>query len=233
VTAAPELALGARFVGPSLDTSHYSQVAPASRRSAAEVLADPVTMLGSLTLTNRGDSWGATMRAVVRWLMKHVVLLSLLTAPAAGCSAERDDSTADATTSSSIATEGPIAFVAQARATTFGRKDFAAASDGGAVAAREGRVRRAGHRGPGFPSGRPATGAVGGTPDDHRSHGVRQERGAPPLPTACQRHPLTWRRYMPGPRGPAARGGQRAPAVTTGSKESQVSPEAQPRQAPP
>jgi hypothetical protein len=69
------------------------------------------------------------MRAVVRWLIKHVVLLSLLTAPAAGCSAESDDSTADATTSSSMATAGPGRFVAEARAMTFGTKDLAAASD--------------------------------------------------------------------------------------------------------
>ena len=69
------------------------------------------------------------MRAVVRWLMKHVVLLSLLTAPAAGCSTESDDSTADATTSSSIAKAGPVPFVAEARAMTFGTKDIAAASD--------------------------------------------------------------------------------------------------------
>jgi Protein of unknown function (DUF732) len=62
--------------------------------------------------------------------MKHVVLLSLLTAPAAGCSAERDDSTADATTSLSIATAGPGPFVAEARAMTFGSRDLAAASDG-------------------------------------------------------------------------------------------------------
>ena len=62
--------------------------------------------------------------------MKHVVLLSLLTAPAAGCSAERDDSTANATTSSSMATTGPVPFVAEARAMTFGSKDLAAASDG-------------------------------------------------------------------------------------------------------
>jgi hypothetical protein len=61
--------------------------------------------------------------------MKHVVLLGLLTAPAAGC-AERDDSTADATTSSSIATAGPVPFVGEARAMTFGSKDLAAASDG-------------------------------------------------------------------------------------------------------
>jgi Protein of unknown function (DUF732) len=63
--------------------------------------------------------------------MKHVVLLGLLTAPAAGCSPERDDSTADATTTSSaIATAGPVTFVAEARAMTFGNKDLAAASDG-------------------------------------------------------------------------------------------------------
>ena len=70
------------------------------------------------------------MRAVVRWLMKHVVLFSLLTAPAAGCSADRDDSPADATTSSSVATAGRGRFVADAKALTFGSKDLAAASDG-------------------------------------------------------------------------------------------------------
>jgi hypothetical protein len=69
------------------------------------------------------------MRAVVGWLMKHVVLLSILTVPAAGCSTERDDSTGEATTSSSIATAGPVPFVAEARAMTFGTKDLAAASD--------------------------------------------------------------------------------------------------------
>jgi hypothetical protein len=70
------------------------------------------------------------MPAVVRWLIKHVVLLSLLTAPAAGCSAERDDSTADATPSLSIATAGPGPFVAEAREMTFGSRDLAAASNG-------------------------------------------------------------------------------------------------------
>jgi hypothetical protein len=59
-----------------------------------------------------------------------MVLLSLLTAPAAGCSAEGDDSTADATTSSSIVTTGPGPFVTDARAMTFGTKNLAAASDG-------------------------------------------------------------------------------------------------------
>jgi hypothetical protein len=72
---------------------------------------------------------GGTMRAVVRWLMKCVVLLSLLTAPAAGCGAESDDSTADATASSSIATPRPGPFVAEARAMTFGTKGLAAASN--------------------------------------------------------------------------------------------------------
>jgi hypothetical protein len=62
--------------------------------------------------------------------MKHVVLLGLLTAPAAGCSAERDDTSVDATTSSAMATAGPAAFVAEARAMSFGSKDLAAASDG-------------------------------------------------------------------------------------------------------
>jgi hypothetical protein len=62
--------------------------------------------------------------------MRHVVLLSLLTVPTAGCTTERDDNTADATTSSSIATAGPGPFVAEAREMTFGAKDLAAASAG-------------------------------------------------------------------------------------------------------
>ena len=62
--------------------------------------------------------------------MKHVVLLGLLTAPAAGCGAERDDSPAEATTSSAMATAGSGAFVAEAQAMSFGTKDLAAASDG-------------------------------------------------------------------------------------------------------
>jgi Protein of unknown function (DUF732) len=69
------------------------------------------------------------MRAVARWLIQRVVLLSLLTAPAAGCTTEKDDSTADATTSSSIATAGPVPFVTEARTMTFGTKDLAAASN--------------------------------------------------------------------------------------------------------
>jgi hypothetical protein len=69
------------------------------------------------------------MRAMARWLIKHVALLSLLTALAAGCSTENDVSTADATTSSSIATAGPVPFVTEARAMAFGTKNLVAASD--------------------------------------------------------------------------------------------------------
>jgi Protein of unknown function (DUF732) len=69
------------------------------------------------------------MRVVIRWLMKHVVLLCILTAAAAGCSTDNDNNTADATTSSSIATAGPVPFVIEARAMTFGTKDLTAASD--------------------------------------------------------------------------------------------------------
>jgi hypothetical protein len=71
------------------------------------------------------------MRAVVRWLMNHGVLLGLLALSGASCSAETNNSTTDATTtSSSTATAGPGPFVAEARAMTFGTKDLAAASDG-------------------------------------------------------------------------------------------------------
>lgn len=71
------------------------------------------------------------MRAVVRWLMNHGVLLGLLTLSGAGCSAETNNSTTGATTTSSAtATAGPGPFVAEARAMTFGNKDLAAASDG-------------------------------------------------------------------------------------------------------
>jgi hypothetical protein len=69
------------------------------------------------------------MRAVVRWLTRYVALLGILTLPSTGCAQETND-TVDATTSSSTATTAPVAFVAQARAMTFGTKDLAAASDG-------------------------------------------------------------------------------------------------------
>ena len=70
------------------------------------------------------------MRAVVRWLTRYVTLLGVLALPGTGCSAETDNSTRDATTSSATATEGPGPFVAEARGMTFGNKDLAAASDG-------------------------------------------------------------------------------------------------------
>jgi hypothetical protein len=70
------------------------------------------------------------MRAVVRWLTKYVVFLGVLALPGAGCSQQSANSTADATTSLSTATAAPAAFVAEARAMSFGTKDLAAASDG-------------------------------------------------------------------------------------------------------
>ena len=74
------------------------------------------------------------MRVVVRWLTKYVVLLGVLALPGAGCSQQSANSAADATTTTtttlSTATAGPAAFVAEARAMSFGTKDLAAASDG-------------------------------------------------------------------------------------------------------
>jgi hypothetical protein len=72
------------------------------------------------------------MRAVVRWLTKYVALLGLLALPSTGCGNETNNNTTEATTttSSSTAITGPVAFVAQARAMTFGTKDLAAATDG-------------------------------------------------------------------------------------------------------
>jgi hypothetical protein len=70
------------------------------------------------------------MRVVVRWLARYVALLGALTLAGAGCG-QQSNSTADATaTSSSIATTGPVAFVGEARAMSFGTKDLAGASDG-------------------------------------------------------------------------------------------------------
>jgi hypothetical protein len=70
------------------------------------------------------------MRVVVRWLARYVALLGVLTLPGAGCS-QQSNSTADATaTSSSTAPARSTAFIAEARAMSFGTKDLAAASDG-------------------------------------------------------------------------------------------------------
>ena len=66
------------------------------------------------------------MRAVARWFM-HVVVLALV---GAGCGGSSDDEAAEvASTTSSVTMAGPPAFVADARAITFGNKDLAAASD--------------------------------------------------------------------------------------------------------
>jgi hypothetical protein len=72
------------------------------------------------------------MRAVVRWLRRYVVLLGILTLPSTGCAQETNNNTPPATTTTFSPTEttGPVAFVAEARAMTFGTKDLAAASDG-------------------------------------------------------------------------------------------------------
>ena len=71
------------------------------------------------------------MQAIARWLLKPIVLLGILTLPGTGCTQQADNSTADATTTtSSTPTAGPTSFVAEARAMTFGTKNFAAASDG-------------------------------------------------------------------------------------------------------
>jgi uncharacterized protein DUF732 len=71
------------------------------------------------------------MRVVVQWMTRYVALLGVLALPGAGCSQPGGDHTAEATTTlPSTATAGPVAFVAEARAMTFGVKDLAAASDG-------------------------------------------------------------------------------------------------------
>jgi hypothetical protein len=67
---------------------------------------------------------------VAGWLKKHVVPLGLLALLGAGCGGGSNDDTADVTTTaSSVTTASPAAFVAEARAMTFGTKDLTAASD--------------------------------------------------------------------------------------------------------
>jgi hypothetical protein len=76
------------------------------------------------------------MRELARWFKKHVVPFGLLALLGAGCSEASTDDTADVTTtttttttSASVTVAGPAAFVAEARAMTFGTKDLASASD--------------------------------------------------------------------------------------------------------
>jgi hypothetical protein len=83
------------------------------------------------------------MQVAIRWLARYVALLSVLALPGGGCSQERDNSTADiTTTSSSTAPARSTSFVAEVRAMTFGAKDLAAASAGELL--RLGRVVRDG-----------------------------------------------------------------------------------------
>jgi hypothetical protein len=70
------------------------------------------------------------MRAGTRWFKQHVVPLGLLALLGPECSQTSNDDTADSTTTApSVTMAGPAAFVAEARAMTFGTKDLAAASD--------------------------------------------------------------------------------------------------------
>jgi hypothetical protein len=62
--------------------------------------------------------------------MKYAVLVGILTLPSTACSQQGDNNKADAATSSATTRPGPAAFVAEARAMTFGNKDLAAASEG-------------------------------------------------------------------------------------------------------
>ena len=70
------------------------------------------------------------MQAVARWLLKPIVLLGILTLPGTGCTQQGNNSTADATTTtSSTPTAGATSFVTEARTMPFGTKDLAAASE--------------------------------------------------------------------------------------------------------
>jgi len=76
------------------------------------------------------------MQEVAGWFKKHVVPFGLLALLGAGCGGESTDDMADVTTTTtttttapSVTVMGPAAFVADARAMTFGTKDLASASD--------------------------------------------------------------------------------------------------------
>jgi hypothetical protein len=130
-----------------------------------------VTMLAPLTVTTRrGLMGGGAMRAGTRWFKQHVVPLGLLALLGAGCSQTSNDDTADSTTTApSVTMAGPAAFVAEARAMTFGTKDLAAASEEELL--KVGKLVCDGHC---------------------------PKRGAQPVPTACQHHPeLTSVIWMP------------------------------------
>ena len=69
------------------------------------------------------------MCGLIRWLMKHAVLLGLLSLVSAGCDQVRSNGATDATTTSSTPAAGPGRYIAEVRAMSFGTKEFAAASD--------------------------------------------------------------------------------------------------------
>ncbi len=117
--------------------------------------------------------------------MMRGVLLGLLTLSGAGCSAEGDKKLADVTTTaSSVTTAGPTAFVAEARAMTFGNKDLAAASNGDLL--RLGRVVCDGLASRTWASAESFRGLFGRRhADGHRSQGLRQESAVRNL---CTQH---------------------------------------------
>jgi hypothetical protein len=66
---------------------------------------------------------------VIRWLMKHAVLLGLLSLVSAGCGQVRSNGATDATMTSSTPTAGLGRYITEVRAMSFGTRDLAAASD--------------------------------------------------------------------------------------------------------
>jgi Protein of unknown function (DUF732) len=88
-------------------------------------------MLGALTVRNpKRAGGGQALQAVTRWCKNHVVMVGLLALLGGGCGGAGNNSRVDATaTSAPAARAGPGAFLAEARAMTFGSKDLAAASD--------------------------------------------------------------------------------------------------------
>jgi hypothetical protein len=72
---------------------------------------------------------GESIVWVIRWLMKHAVLLGLLSLVSAGCGQVRSNGATHVTTTSSTPTAGPGRYIAEVRAMSFGTRGLAAASD--------------------------------------------------------------------------------------------------------
>jgi hypothetical protein len=73
---------------------------------------------------------GQSNEEAAGWFKKHIVPFGLLALLGAGCGGGSTDDMADATTAApSVTMTGTAAFVAEARAMTFGTKDLASASD--------------------------------------------------------------------------------------------------------